>query len=307
MTLVKDKKKITKASKQRQALHHKKGSKYMKPYWPYIPIVLIFVIGFSVNVWLPKKSGEVLGVQSNYSLQSLLQDTNNQRQLHGISPLTMNTQLDNAAQSKAEDMVQKNFWSHDTPGGRTPWNFIEASGYNYQIAGENLAYGFNNASDTIAAWMASPVHRANILDSSYSNVGFGVADSSNFVGSGPAVVVVAIYAAPVAGTATTINFSVKNHGQVLGSSSNPTSSSIQATNVSRLAVLDGTSLPIAFFALTFITGVITCWFVIRHGRRIKKILIDGERFLFKHYLLDIFLAIVIVLGFILTRTMGVIL
>src|SRR5206468_12650742 len=111
--------------------------------------------------------------------------------------LTIDPQLAAAAQAKARDMVAGNYWSHTSPAGKTPWTFISAAGYQYQQAGENLAYGFASADDTEAAWMNSAEHRANILETSYQNVGFGVAQSPNYQGQGAETIVVAEYGQPV--------------------------------------------------------------------------------------------------------------
>ncbi|QQS18450.1 CAP domain-containing protein [Candidatus Saccharibacteria bacterium] len=134
------------------------------------------------------------------SSSSLLSGTNSQRAASSLGALALNGVLGQAAQNKANDMVARDYWSHNTPDGQTPWTFITAVGYGYQAAGENLAYGFATASDTITGWMNSPGHRANILNTSFSEVGFGVANSANYQGGGPQTVVVAMYALPVGGT-----------------------------------------------------------------------------------------------------------
>jgi hypothetical protein len=130
------------------------------------------------------------------SIQGLLDGTNSQRINNGISALALNGVLDNAAQAKANDMAARDYWSHNTPDGQTPWTFMTAAGYSYQLAGENLAYGFATSSDTITGWMNSPGHRANILNGGYTEVGFGIVDIPNYQGTGPETLVVAFYAAP---------------------------------------------------------------------------------------------------------------
>jgi hypothetical protein len=117
----------------------------------------------------------VLGISSNISTQQLLILTNQQRQNNNLPPLTDNSELDQAAANKAADMFSKDYWAHNAPDGTTPWVFIKNTGYNYIYAGENLARGFNSASDVINAWMNSPEHRQNVLSPNYQNVGFAVA------------------------------------------------------------------------------------------------------------------------------------
>src|SRR6185436_5689145 len=72
-------------------------------------------------------------------------------------------------------------------------------GYNYSSAGENLAYGYPTSAEAVTGWMNSPGHRANMLNGTFSEVGFGFANSANFNGSGEETVVVAEYGAPQGG------------------------------------------------------------------------------------------------------------
>ncbi|MDR3643436.1 MAG: CAP domain-containing protein [Candidatus Doudnabacteria bacterium] len=100
--------------------------------------------------------------------------TNQSRQDNGEAPLTENSELDTAAQAKADDMLAKGYFAHVTPDGRTPWSFITAAGYNYLMAGENLAVNFTEAEDVETAWMNSPDHRANLLNKDFQNIGIGI-------------------------------------------------------------------------------------------------------------------------------------
>ena len=308
MTLVKTKQKskIPASQKKRSGLHHRRDRSYTKAYWPYIPIVIVFSLGLVLNSWLSSRP-KVLGASSNFSVSALLNATNSQRSAYNQPSYELNSQLDAAAQTKANDMVTKNYWSHNTPSGQTPWSFITSAGYNYQLAGENLAYGFNNASQVISGWMNSPEHRANILDSGYKDVGFGVASSVNYLGHGPEVLVVAIYAEPL-GAAGNISSNGSAPNSVLGqtTSKSPSGTQTPESIVSRVQLMTGGRAIWSLTALSFATGIGLCLFVVRHSRRLKRLVIDGERIIVKHYALDIILAIVISIGFILTRSGGVI-
>ena len=136
-------------------------------------IVFFFSTGILMS-YVRTNFPSVLGTFSDISTQQLLVLTNEKRQETGVAPLTVNDNLSQAAINKASDMFGKNYWAHNAPDGTTPWVFIKGSGYNYIYAGENLARGFNNASEVINAWMASPEHRKNMLSSNYQNVGFSV-------------------------------------------------------------------------------------------------------------------------------------
>jgi len=176
--------------------HHRRSKHYHKPYWPYLPLLLVVMLGMLINSFWPGKHS-VLGYATDISIQSLLDNTNNQRSANGLGGLGLNAALDQAAQSKANDMAARDYWSHNTPDGQTPWSFIAAAGYSYQTAGENLAYGFDTSANTVTGWMNSPEHRANILNTTYQEVGFGIASSPNYQGTGPETIVVAMYAEPV--------------------------------------------------------------------------------------------------------------
>jgi len=214
-----------------------------------------------------------------------------------------------AAQAKANDMVKQNYWSHDAPDGQTPWSFITASGYAYSVAGENLAYGFASAGDTVAGWMNSTDHRANILDSAYQNVGFGVASSPNYQGKGPETVVVAEYAAPEPAVAN-ITFSVPNPPPSSSSaSSKPTASQpteIPAQPVSRIQLLTGGQAAWTAVAVSALAGAVLALLIVRHGWYLRRLFTRGELFISHHPILDIVGVTLVTAGFLLTRVSGVI-
>ena len=177
---------------------------HAKIYWPYLPLLILLVGGLFMNIWMPLKgtSPATLAYATEMSQSGLLSATNTQRANNGAGGLSLNGQLNAAAQAKANDMVARDYWSHNTPDGQEPWVFIDAQGYGYTKAGENLAYGFSSSGATVTGWMNSPSHRANMLDTAFSEVGFGFANSANFVGDGNMTVVVAMYGAPVLGAST---------------------------------------------------------------------------------------------------------
>jgi uncharacterized protein YkwD len=101
--------------------------------------------------------------------------TNVERSHAGNGDVKENSLLDAAAQAKANDMAAKGYFSHVGPDGKEPWAWIAEAGYAYRYAGENLAVRFENSSDVVNAWMASPSHRANIVKPVYKEIGVGVA------------------------------------------------------------------------------------------------------------------------------------
>ena len=111
-----------------------------------------------------------------YTAEDVFVAVNRQRAAFNLPPLQRDLKLTAAAESKAADMAAKNYFSHNAPDGETPWQFIEAAGYDYQAAGENLAINFNTADGVVAGWMNSPGHRANILNKNFTQMGIALAE-----------------------------------------------------------------------------------------------------------------------------------
>ncbi len=120
--------------------------------------------------------------------------TNREREVNSLSELTINEQLSQAAQFKAEDMASRGYFAHTSPDGKTPWYWLEKVGYDYEYAGENLAVDFSDSSDVTRAWMNSPTHRSNIIKNVYTEMGTGVAIGS-YKGR-QSIFVVQLYANP---------------------------------------------------------------------------------------------------------------
>jgi uncharacterized protein YkwD len=108
------------------------------------------------------------------SLQAALTRINSLRAQAGAKPLALNTALNTAAQAFANDMATYRYFSHTGRDGSTPGKRITAAGYNWQTYGENIAYGYSDWNKTITAWMNSPGHRANLLNSRFKEIGLGV-------------------------------------------------------------------------------------------------------------------------------------
>ena len=101
--------------------------------------------------------------------------TNEERQLAQIPELQTSEKLTFAAQMKANDMAQKGYFAHTSPEGHTPWFWLQASGYDYEKAGENLAVNFVDSHDVVDSWMDSPTHKANIVNEKYREIGIATA------------------------------------------------------------------------------------------------------------------------------------
>ena len=333
MTLTKTKPhRPTMAHRQRTGHHHSHTHHYLKPYWPYLPIFGILVAGFIANSLTSNLHRSVLGYATDMSRSSLLSDTNAQRTHNSEAPLALNAQLDQAAQAKANDMAHRNYWSHNTPDGKTPWTFITAAGYDYQAAGENLAYGFDTAADTLTGWMNSPEHRANILNKTYKDVGFGIANIADYQGYGAETLVVAMYGSPatppaaahVAGaqslsnnaphpaapaadktTASKPKPTPAAAATAKGSAADTAVAEPPAQRVARVQLVAG-DLPWGVLAVSLAATVALVLLLLRHSIAWHRTLIRGERFMLRHPTFDMSAAALLVVGFFLIHTAGII-
>lgn len=133
-------------------------------------IMLLLVNTFGGLVGIPQ------AMASSITSANIIQLTNQQRTSAGLNTLNTNSQLTAAAQAKANNMFQVQYWDHFGPNGESPWQFISQSGYAYVYAGENLAKGFRSAEGVHEAWMASPSHRDNIMSGNYKDIGVAVVE-----------------------------------------------------------------------------------------------------------------------------------
>lgn len=109
--------------------------------------------------------------------EQVVQLVNQQRwsynNLH-LPPLKAVAELDTAAGDHSEAMAVRNFFAHcDLDTGTSPWQRMVAAGYSWSTAGENIAAGYGTPAAVVAGWMASPGHRANILDGDFRELGVG--------------------------------------------------------------------------------------------------------------------------------------
>lgn len=109
---------------------------------------------------------------NNLNVPDIIEATNKERTKAHLPLLKTNAKLNISAEKKARDMIDKGYFEHKSPTGVTVSDLGDQVGYDYIIMGENLALGdFKNADDLMAAWMASPGHRANILNPHYQDIG----------------------------------------------------------------------------------------------------------------------------------------
>ncbi len=108
---------------------------------------------------------------------------NARRTAAGLAALEPTTGLTTAARTRSQDMLTNNYFAHTSPTGQTWYGLLSSAGLGYAAGGENLAKvsGSVAASVTqaIEALMASPTHRANILNPAFRKVGVGAAGQAD--------------------------------------------------------------------------------------------------------------------------------
>jgi len=322
---------------------HKHTPHYLKHYLPYLPTLLVLFIGLLFGgVNSPVNNRGVLAYATEMSQGGLLSSTNSYRSNAGKKSLSLNSKLTAAAQAKANDMVNRDYWSHNTPDGKEPWVFIQNAGYSYTKAGENLAYGFSTSSATVVGWMNSPTHKANMLDASFTEVGFGYANSSDFNNSGKETVVVAMYGKPQVLASTSENSNASAAPTTANTSNSPTASSGATqksstkkktaekkettkpaeavpvtTEYSGLEYFEPAAVPVTraqlwtngqaswvSFAIGLVSGGAILALLLHHGLQLRRLFIKSERFILHHPLFDFIAVSAFSLGYILNFTTG---
>lgn len=120
---------------------------------------------------------------SNFALtadeQQMLDLVNKERTSQGLSPLKVNPTLTQVARAHSKDMIQNNYFAHNSLDGKTPFDRMKAAGITYKTAGENIA-GNSSVQGAHTSLMNSPGHRANILNANFTEVGIGIVDGGQY-------------------------------------------------------------------------------------------------------------------------------
>lgn len=97
----------------------------------------------------------------------------------GAGNLSLDSQLSNIANKKSQDMIDKNYFDHQSPTYGSPFDMLKRFGVSYKSAGENIAMGQRTPQEVVTAWMNSKGHRENILNPSFNEIGVGIAKDSS--------------------------------------------------------------------------------------------------------------------------------
>jgi uncharacterized protein YkwD len=131
---------------------------------PAVTIIALVVV--SLTTFVSSYASEITS-------ENIVNAVNKEREARFLQPLKVNPRLETAAKKKSTDMIVRNYFEHYA-FNMSPWAFILNEGYQYSVAGENLAMGYKTAEGVVGAWMNSPAHRANILNPEFQEIGVGV-------------------------------------------------------------------------------------------------------------------------------------
>jgi uncharacterized YkwD family protein/spore coat assembly protein SafA len=102
------------------------------------------------------------------------------RAKNGLAALKYNWELCRVARYKSQDMKDRGYFSHTSPTYGSPFQMMKSFGISYKTAGENIAMGYKTPRAVVDGWMNSPGHRANILNSSFTEIGVGYVSGGNY-------------------------------------------------------------------------------------------------------------------------------
>jgi len=115
---------------------------------------------------------------------AILRYTNQERVAAGVTPLVRNGLLTTVARAHSLDMKERDFFSHTNPDRLTPFQRMDAAGYSYRSAAENIAasssYTLASNPDEVGRhlvqdlWMNSRGHRETLISPKYTEIGIGV-------------------------------------------------------------------------------------------------------------------------------------
>lgn len=130
------------------------------------------------ETFLPGPLAKIIDAQKSLDpldYKKIIEATNVERQKNGLKPLSENSTLNASATYKAVDMNIKQYFEHESPDGKNIEDLANNFNYEYATIGENLALGsFDQEIEIVTAWMNSPGHRANILNTKYTQIGIGL-------------------------------------------------------------------------------------------------------------------------------------
>lgn len=127
----------------------------------------------------PTQSPVEEGISLDAYKKEVLRLVNIERAKEGLGALSMDSALSKVAQLKSQDMINNNYFAHNSPVYGTPFEMMKSHGITYRIAGENIAMGHSTPQEVVRGWMNSAGHRKNIMNTRFTNLGMGIAQAKS--------------------------------------------------------------------------------------------------------------------------------
>lgn len=138
-------------------------------------LVIMSLVGFFLFLTQNTTTKKQAEASDLFTPEQVINAVNKERRKVGLPSLTTNTKLMKSAQNKALDMNKNDYFAHISPKDGKKWSdFIKNANYEYLVAGENLAKGFDDVEIMVDAWMNSPAHKENIVSQKVDETGVGI-------------------------------------------------------------------------------------------------------------------------------------
>ena len=154
------------------------------PRTPFQALVFLLALWATLALLGPiARAAEPGGEAAFAALEDALHEAvNDVRRRAGLIPLRRDPAIDRVARAHSADMVARGYFAHETPEGLTPPDRLRQGGVSgITPAGENV--GLTNRADPtreiVAGWLASPVHRQNLLAPMFNATGIGIARAAD--------------------------------------------------------------------------------------------------------------------------------
>jgi uncharacterized protein YkwD len=115
--------------------------------------------------------------------EQVVELTNQFRSKNGLAPLTLNSKLNDAAQTHSRNMATLDFFGHEGKDGSSAGDRVSKAGYDWRTVAENIAAGQKTPKEVVDAWINSPGHRENILNPTVKEIGVGYFFLANDTGT----------------------------------------------------------------------------------------------------------------------------
>jgi len=136
----------------------------------------LWALGASATAAVGCGDGGPMGPEISADVEAFVSLMNAHRVSVGCAPLEWDGPVAAVAEAHSEDMVAREFFAHTNPDGASPWDRLGGAGISFNLAAENIAWGYTSGEAVLSGWLGSPGHRSNIENCALTHHGVGLAD-----------------------------------------------------------------------------------------------------------------------------------